>query len=280
MRAVGTMAIAVLATALGLAWAGPLRGGAASAALEVTAFTAPAEELDIASEIAGVIALVHVEEGREVQKGQPLVELKADLLKSQLAVSKERVTASDVEIAAARKVLETRVKEFERADALLAQKVVSPEERDKAKLEMELAKLAVDRAEAQKKVFVLAAARDEEALRQTVIRAPRAGVVFRLLKHPGEAAQENAPVLKMVVLDPLYVIAYVPLSATGQLKSGAKAALRVETHPDVALPCTVSVVDSVADAGSGLYRVRLTMPNPDRQCIAGSKGTVRFVADQ
>ncbi len=38
----------------------------------------------------------------------------------------------------------------------------------------------------------------------------------------------------------------------------------------------MAVVDKVADAASGTYRVKLTLPNPDRSITAGAKGTLTF----
>ncbi len=247
-------------------------------ALEITAFTTPVEELDIASEIAGVLSAVPVQEGQTVRKGDVLVNLKDDLYLAQLKVSQSRVDAAAVEIAAAKKTHETRSQEHERAKKLFDQKVMSADDYGKAKLEMDVAELGIRKAEAEKKVYELNAARDDEALKQTIIRAPRDGEILRILKHPGEAVQEHAPVLKMVCTDPLYVIAYVPIGAAAGIKVGAEATVRLETGLDRPLRCTVTVVDPVADAASGTCRVKLTLPNPTRTHVSGSKGTVKFGA--
>jgi hypothetical protein len=42
----------------------------------------------------------------------------------------------------------------------------------------------------------------------------------------------------------------------------------------------VVVVDSVADVGSGLYRVKLKLPNADGSVTGGALGTVRFQLDK
>ena len=273
----------VLALVVGLcAWSLTAAGGPASRPAggppDVTAFTTPVEELEIASEIAGVIASVPAQEGRTVKKDDILVELKDNLYRAQLDVSTGRAKAAEVEIAAAQKTFEARTKEHDRAKKLFDQGVMSADDYGKIKLDMDVAELGVSRAQAEKKVYDLAATRDAEALKQTVIRAPREGEVLRVLKHAGEAVQEHTPVVRMVCTDPLYVIAYVPIGTAAGIKVGDRAAVRLESAPDVPLACTVTVVDSVADAASGTCRVKLTLPNPHKAYVAGSKGTVRFQA--
>ena len=43
-------------------------------------------------------------------------------------------------------------------------------------------------------------------------------------------------------------------------------------------PATVTIVDRVADAASGTFRVRLTLPNPGHDLPAGLRCSVRFQA--
>ena len=93
---------------------------------EVTAFTTPFRELDIASEMAGVVTKVLVEEGDHVAQGQALVELKSDLLRAQLEVSKAKIESADYEIAYYEATYQTRKMEFERAAQLLEKGVASP----------------------------------------------------------------------------------------------------------------------------------------------------------
>lgn len=242
----------------------------------MTSVTEPFKRLEIASEIGGVIAKVHVEEGDQVAEGQVLVELKAGVPRAQMAVDRAHVESARLQIIAYQATFQTRKMAYERALSLFENKVLSSEDYDKAQLEMELAGVGVENAIAQKRVAELAVIRDEESLKQTIIPPPCAGEIFRILKRPGEAVEEQRPVLTLVVLDPLYIIAYAPIHTFGQIQVGMKATFLMENMADTPLECTVAVVDRVADAASGTYRVKLTLTNPARRLPAGSKGTVRF----
>lgn len=67
------------------------------------------------------------------------------------------------------------------------------------------------------------------------------------------------------------------MATSGRIKVGMKAVATLENMADKPLEATVAVVDPVADAASGTYRVKLTLPNPDKALTAGAKGTLGFV---
>jgi RND family efflux transporter MFP subunit len=249
---------------------------AGNSAVDVTAFTTPFRDVDVASDVAGVVTKVHAEEGDHVAEGQPLVELKSDLLRARLEVSKARVVSAETQVAYYEATYRTRKMEYERAEELYKKKVGSQEDRDKAQLEMDLAKVSIESAKAQKKVSELTVAQDEEELKRTVIRAPFAGDVFRIMTRPGEAALEQRPVVKMVCVDPLYVVTYPGIGTKDRIRVGMDASLSLENAPGKRFLCKVSIVDVAADASSGTYRIKLTLPNPDGKITAGSKGTITF----
>lgn len=245
--------------------------------VEATAFTVPYRLLELATDTGGVVGKVHVEEGEAVKPGQILVELKAEVLKAEWAVSLSRVESARAQVAAGDATQKTREVDFNRVKALFDKKIASFEDFDKAKLELDLARLSGDNARAQLTMYEHAAKRDEEAVNRTVIRAPLAGEILRINKREGEAVNEHAPLLSMASVDPLYVICNLPIATTGRVRLGMKCHLTLETRPgDKPLECAVIVVDNVADAASGTYRVKCSLPNPEKTIAAGSKGVVRF----
>jgi RND family efflux transporter MFP subunit len=264
------MAAAVPATAAPPAEVSPI---------EATAFTTPYRLLELAPDTGGVIGKVHVEEGDAVQSGQILVELKAEMLKAELAVSKARTESARVQITASQTTYETRKTDFQRVSTLYEKKVASSEDYDKAKLEMDLAQLSISNAQAELAMYEHAAERDQEAINRTQIRAPLAGEILRINKREGEAIQEHTSLLTMASVDPLYVICNLPIATAGRVRVGTKGSLTLENRPnDPPLECAAIVVDNVADAASGTYRVKLSLPNPGNKIPAGSKGTIRFGA--
>lgn len=275
------LVLVALAAACGAQQTGPDKttapsSPAAQSVIEVEAFTTPFRELELASETPGILLEVHVEEGDAVKKGQPLVELRSDILRAQLAVDQGRVESAKVLVSAAESTYKTRSNEYQRVRDLFETNVASKDEHEKAKLERELAELSLRSARTDQKVYELTVARDVAALKQTVILAPIDGDVFRILKHPGEAAEEYRPVLVIVAIDPLFVIAYVPIRVGNSIRADDKAVFALDHDRDRPLTCQVAVVDRVGDAASGMCRIKLTLPNPERRIKAGSKGKAVF----
>ena len=247
---------------------------AAPETVEATAFTIPFRMVELATDAGGVVQKVHCEEGDVVKEGQLLVELRSDMVKAERAVTLSRLESARVQVTASEITHAQRKMDLDRVAALAEKKIVSQEDHDKARLEMELSRLAIDNARAQVKMIEVAVQRDDEAVRRTQVRAPHEGTVVRIYKREGEAVQERTPVASISCLDPLYVIANLPIATAGRVLPGAKGRLTLENLPGRTLECDVTVVDNVVDPASGMYRVKLTLPNPDRRTAAGAKGTI------
>ncbi len=244
--------------------------------VEVNAFTMPYRQLKIPGEIGGVLVTMNVEEGDEVTEGEVLAEFRADGLKAQLDVAKARTATADAQIKAAEATSKLADTEHERAKTLLGDGLITDQELLKMKLDAKVAELNIDVAKVEKRVRELEVEQSQTVLARTIVRAPIDGLVFRIEKRAGEAVEIYNPILAMVSLDPLYVVTNVPVKTTGRIQRGMVAMLRLETDPDDELQCTVEIVDRVADAASGFYRVKLTLPNPDKTIIAGARGTITF----
>jgi len=270
--------LAVCLLVLGVGVAGtqgaPVPSGAEVTSVTVDAFTVPHRQLEIASQIGGVVTEVIVEEGDRIRAGQELMRLNDDLLRAQLAVSEARLQSARHQIAAAKARHEMLQKVYEREQELFDKDISSQADLDKARLDRDLAALSIENAENDLKIATLMAERDRVAVEQTVIRAPSDGEVFRIEVRAGEAVEPLGPVLRSVTVDPLDVVAYVPIGTVGRIRAGMKASLSLKEVAAEPFPCTVSVVDLVADPASGTYRVKATLPNPDRRIAAGARGTL------
>jgi len=273
------LAFCLLVVGVGAALAqdGPaptVAAGTRAASVTVDAFTAPCRQLEIASQMGGVVTEVMVEEGDRVSAGQELMRLNDDLLRAQLAVSEARKQSSLHQITAARARHEMLEKVYEREVELFNKDISSQADLDKARLDRDLAALSIENAQNDLKIATLSAERDRVAVEQTVIRAPGEGEVFRIEVRAGEAVEPLRPVLRSVTVDPLDVVAYVPIDTVGRIRAGMAASLRLENVPGGPLPCTVTVVDLVADPASGTYRVKAALPNADRRIAAGARGSL------
>jgi len=99
--------------------------------------------------------------------------------------------------------------------------------------------------------------------------------VERLLSH-GEYTGEET-IMKIVQIDPLYVEVVIPVEQFGTIKKGMKAQVQPESAVGGKYTAEVIIVDSVIDAASGTFGVRLKLPNKSFNLPPGLKCEVFFL---
>jgi membrane fusion protein (multidrug efflux system) len=248
----------------------------ASLVAEARAVTVPSHDLEVVSPVVNaVIKDVLVKEGDRVAKGDPLVQLDAEVQRASLAIS-EHKAKSTARLEAAEANLRVKRAAYARQKTLHDRGVSSDAELEVAELELRHAESLVTTYKDEQAQNRLQAKRDRVLLERMTIRAPLTGVVRRCLKDVGEAAKEAEALINLVVLGELHVIAHVEPEVAAQLAPGKTGEVCLDSAPDQTHKCKILHVDSVADAGSSTCRVKLCLPNPDGTLMAGSRGTVRF----
>jgi len=276
--AVVRISVWTLLLALGFAMGAAMGASAPARATEVVkarAVTVPSHDLEVVSPVGGVIQRMLVKEGDRVTKGQPLVELHAEVQKASLAIA-EYNAKSTASLEAAEANLRVKRADYKRQKTLHGKGVGSDADLEKAEFEMKYSESLLT-VEKEKLVLGQLKVKLERAnVERMTIRAPLAAIVTSRIQDVGEAAEEYRPVLKLVVLDTLDVIAHVPSQAALRLRPGMAAQLVVDNLPDVRHACRVAMVDPVVDAASDTCRTKLELPNPDHKVAAGSRCTVYF----
>ena len=120
--------------------------------------------------------------------------------------------------------------------------------------------------------------RAEETLRRHTIRSPIDGVVVQRYLSPGESVRFQ-PMLRLAQINPLRVEVIVPVSAFGRIQIGQRAIIHPEEPMVGNYEAEVTIVDRVADAASGTFRVALDLPNPDYSLPSGLKCMVQFLGN-
>lgn len=204
---------------------------------------------NIGSPADGVLEKVMVDRGDHVAKGQLVARLTSGVEEANIEVTKARLKFSQVKV--------SRNEE-------LANKSLIPEI-DKDEMVME------------NKVNQVTLHRDEEVLKMRHIFSPIDGVVVERLLSAGEhVRQDRAQILKLAQVDPLNVEMVLPASMFGMIKVGMTADVLPESPVNGEYKAKVVIVDSVVDAASGTFGVRLNLPNPGNRIPAGFKCKVRL----
>lgn len=187
---------------------------------------APAEA-QVVAKTSGVVLQVLAEEGDQVRAGQTLARIDPD--RARLEV--ERTGA------AVRKLQSN----FQRAQELVASKLVSAESVEQIRFDLEAARASHDLARLE--------------LSYTNIVAPFDGVVAQRMVKTGNLVALNAPAFRVVDTSRLEAVLNVPEREVATLRTGMPLRMLVDAIPGTVFEGRVDRTSPVVDAGSGTFRV-------------------------
>lgn len=221
----------------------------------------PAMTIDLSSPVAGIIDTISVDRSDPVTQGQIVASLRSGVERVvvSLAAAKARYNGQIELRKAEYDYAETQRK---RAIELYKKKAITFQVMDEAVRDAIVAKKEAQQAEHDKHLAQLELRYAQEMLDLRIIRSPINGVVVDRYVSPGERVDAE-PVLTLAQLDPLHVEMVVPLAYRGSIVPGLQATIIPEGNTGAAYKSTVSLVDSVIDAPSGTFRVRINLPNPE-----------------
>jgi RND family efflux transporter MFP subunit len=252
-----------------------LAGGAHAGAAELDCLLQPREMVTVSAPLEGVLERVAVDRGDVVQAGSVLAVLESSLERATVAIARARA-AQDYHIKANQIRVDFGDRRFVRTDDLFKKNLVPLKELDEAETTKLLAAYSLVEANEEKRLADLDVERTQAALALRTVRSPIDGVVTERLRHPGELASREHPLMKIARLDPLRVEVFVPIGLYGQVAVGQRAVVVPEAPLNRPLEARVIVVDKVADAASSTFGVRLEIPNPGNRVPGGLKCKVRI----
>jgi multidrug efflux pump subunit AcrA (membrane-fusion protein) len=164
---------------------------------------------------------------------------------------------------------------LKRIGDLFEKKMVPKSDYDEIKTASIVAELEVLRAKEAQQLAQLELERAIEVLKLRSITSPIDGVVVERFKSPGEYV-EDEPILKLAQTNLLNIEVILPLAWRGQIKLGSKAKVFPEKPVGGVFTAKVKIIDSVIDAASGTFGIRLELPNHRYRVPAGLKCDIEF----
>jgi RND family efflux transporter MFP subunit len=222
---------------------------------------------DIGSQVVGLVDRFAAERGDAVRAGQPLVLLRADVERANVAAADSRAQI-DADVQAAQANLVLAQQKMRRAQELLAQNFVSEQAVEQARAELTLAREKLAQSRGQRRIWANESKIAQAQLALRTVRSPFDGVVVERFVNPGERV-EDKPLMRVANIDPLRVELKMPSANYGAVRAGDRVTIHPELPGAEPVVATVRNVDSVLDAASNTFRVRATLPNPDRRLPAG-----------
>ena len=164
----------------------------------------------------------------------------------------------------------------QRNHQLLASNSISKQNMDQVSTETAITKLQLLQEKESQAIAKLELARAQASLDRRSLVAPISGSVTQRYRNPGEFVDSD-PVFQIAQLDPLHVEVLLPISELGTVVVGSAADINLDVpgFQNENFKGKVVRIDSVADAASGTYGVRIELPNPELKIPSG----VRCQAD-
>jgi len=242
----------------------------------------PTNQVDVGSELSGIIKTVEVDYNDRVKVGQILARLDTDKLKAKVLQSKASLESARA------KVLEAQATVKESGDQLVRLKEVwelsnkmvpSQQDLDAAQAALHRAKAAEATAKAQVSQAQATLEADETDLAKTVIHSPINGIVLTRNVEPGQtvAASFQAPVLFTLAEDLTKMELHVDVDEAdvGQVTKGQGAVFSVDAHPGRTFPARITQVRYGSQTVNGVvtYKTVLNVDNLDLSLRPGMTAT-------
>ncbi|WP_422056761.1 efflux RND transporter periplasmic adaptor subunit [Sphingomonas sp.] len=306
-----TLALVVVAVLFG-AWkmfGGTEEAGYATRAVEKGSLTvtvsatgklAPTNQVQVGSELSGLVNRVLVDVNDRVTAGQPLALIDPERLDDAITQARASVAAAQATVAQNQATLteaQSQLARFEEVSRLSGGRVP-------AKTELDNARAAVARAVATVRASQAQVTSQQAALRSAVtqrnkaiIRSPVNGVVLARQVEPGQtvAASFNTPTLFVIAedLSAMELEVAIDEADVGQVKQGQKASFTVDAFPGETFPAVIQRVDvgsnlsaqtttttSTTTAQVVSYAATLSVANPEQKLRPGMTATAEIVTLQ
>jgi HlyD family secretion protein len=243
----------------------------------------PTNDVEISSELSGIVRTVFVDYNSAVTEGQALAELDTRKLKSAVDSSSARLQAAKAKVSEAQaSVAETRL-DFERKARLAKTQAGSI-------LDLEVAEAKLKRAlaiEESAKADVASASANlalaETDLEKALIRSPITGVVLSRNVEPGQtvASSLQAPILFTIAEDltKMEVRVDVDEADVGKVREGQKASFAVDAYPDRRFNAEIRELRYGSEVVQGVvtYKAVLTTDNSELLLRPGMTATAEIV---
>lgn len=241
----------------------------------------------VSSEITGLITEVNVEEGMTVERGQVLARLDNALALVDLNLEKARLASLQASAERSQASLAEAQRVYARALRLQGNDLASEAELSRSTADVESFTADLKRARADIEVSNLNVARQEERLRDHIIRAPFAGVVTVKNAQIGEIISPvsagggftRTGICTIVDMASLEIEVDVNEAFIGRVFAGQEVMAALDAYPDWDIPAAVIAIIPTADRAKATVKVRIRIEARDERILPDMGVKVAFLQD-
>ena len=261
----------------------PVKRGDLTVEVSATGTLQPLIQVDISSELSGVVRSVNVDENDTVKKGDVLAELDTVRIVANVDRAEASVKVAQAQVGQAQTTLKESGQTLSRAQQLSDRGMVAQQALDTALAARDRAVSAVAVAEAN-----LAIARAELKLQQADLQksriyAPVDGIVLTRSVDPGQtvASSLQAPVLFVLAADlrKMELKAAIDEADIGAVRPGQPSRFTVDAFPERRFDAEIRDISFASATTEGVvtYNARLDVDNGELLLRPGMTATVAVV---
>jgi HlyD family secretion protein len=261
----------------------PVSRGTMIVEVSATGSLQPLTQVEISSELSGVVREVPVGENQRVRAGELLASLDTTRIEAQVDRARANVTAASARVADARITLAETQQSLDRTTQLSGRGMVAEQALETASAARDRAESAVDIALANLAVAEAELKLQQADLDRSSIYAPIDGVVLTRSVNPGQtvAASTSAPILFVLAenLETMELKAAIDEADIGAVAAGQTARFTVDAFPGRRFDAQIRDIAyaSVTTEGVVTYEARLDVDNAQMVLRPGMTATVDIV---
>jgi len=267
----------------------PVTRGALTITVSATGTLEPTNQVEVGSELSGIVKTVEADYNDRVEVGQVLARLDREKLEASVKKSRAALASTRAQVVRAQATVaqaRSDLARLEKVHRISSTRAVSESD-------LEAAQATLARAEAEQDV---AAATVDEALAnlqsnqtdlaKTMIYAPINGIVLTRSVEPGQtvAASLQAPVLFTLAEDLTQMELHVDVDEAdvGSVREGQDAVFTVDAFPDRTFEARITQVRYGAKTVDGVvtYETVLRVDNPDLSLRPGMTATADITVEK
>ena len=264
----------------------PATRGNLTAIVTATGTVQPTNQVDISSELSGIVRNVLVDFNSQVKTGGVLAELDTDKLMAAVASSRAKLNSARAKVGITKATLTEVTLVYKRKAALAATKVTSAQDVDTAKAAVDRAAASVTSAEADVHVAEADLLLDETNLRKARILSPINGIILKRNVDPGQtvASSLQAPVLFTIAEDlkKMEVQVDVDEADVGTVREGQSATFSVDAYADRKFAAQIRELRFGSEVVQGVvtYKAVLTAGNEELLLRPGMTATAEITVQE
>jgi HlyD family secretion protein len=260
----------------------PVTRGALSVLVTATGSVQPTNQVDVSSELSGIVRKVHVDYNSPVKVGQVMAELDTDKLKATVDSSRAKLNAAKAKVSEAEATVAEKEEDFNRKSKLVEKQITSTFDFEAARAAYRRALAGLESARADVGVAEADLQLNETNLAKAEIRSPINGVILSRAVEPGQtvASTLQAPVLFSIAEDlkQMEIQVDVDEADVGKVSEGQKATFTVDAYPDRTFDAEIRQLRFGSETVSGVvtYKAVLTTDNSELLLRPGMTATAEI----